>query len=53
MIVSQVIVIGLWCADAGAAVKNTVNPHAASIVPRTMAVVVNGLVAPRSVPRGA
>ena len=36
MISSQVIVMGLWCADAGAAVTNNTIPHVASAIPATV-----------------
>ncbi|HVM65805.1 MAG TPA: hypothetical protein VMU14_13150, partial [Acidimicrobiales bacterium] len=48
MIVSQVIVIGLWCAEAGAAVRNSMNPHAASTTPTAVVVAKTGLMARRN-----
>lgn len=45
MIVLQVIVIGLICADAGAAVTPNQIPHAATVVPMTVTVASNGLAA--------
>jgi len=49
--VSQVIVIGLKCADACVVVRTNITPHAASVVPIIVAIASNGRTARPVLPR--